>query len=53
MSPGGKPEALRVDVGGRVMLALGMVTLGYLGRRDALKLAHDLIEALRRKSPEA
>ena len=53
ISPGGKPEAFRVEVAGRVMLALGNVTLGYLGRRDAWKLAQELLDALRAKSPEA
>lgn len=46
MTPGGTPETLRVDVGGRVALALPGRTLGYIGRFDALRLAHDLLKTL-------
>jgi hypothetical protein len=44
--PDGTPETLRVDVNGRVGLALPEGTLGYLGRIDARRLAHDLLKAL-------
>jgi hypothetical protein len=45
-TPGGTPETLRVEVGGRVALALPEGTIGYLGRLDARRLAHDLLKAL-------
>jgi hypothetical protein len=35
-----------MDVAGRVALALPGMTVGYLGRADARRLAHDLLEAL-------
>ena len=46
MSPRGTPHTLRVEVGGRVALALPGRTVGYLGRIDARRLAHDLLDAL-------
>jgi hypothetical protein len=35
-----------VDITGRVALALPGMTVGYLGRADARRLAHDLLEVL-------
>lgn len=46
VSPGGSLHTLRVDVGGRVALALPGRTVGYMGRSDARRLAHDLLKAL-------
>lgn len=46
MSPGGTPHTLRVEIGGRMALALPGRTIGYLGRMDARRLAHDILEAL-------
>jgi hypothetical protein len=44
--PDGTPETLRVDVTGRVGFALPEGTIGYLGRLDGRRLAHDLLKAL-------
>lgn len=46
MSPRGTPHTLRVEIGGRVALALPGWTIGYLGRMDARRLAHDILEVL-------
>lgn len=46
MSPGGTPHTLRVEIGARIALALPGRTVGYLGRMDALRLAHDILTAL-------
>jgi hypothetical protein len=46
MSPEGTPQTLRVEVGGRVALALPEGTIGYLGLLDARRLAHDLLDGL-------
>jgi hypothetical protein len=46
MSPRGTPHTLKVEIGGRMALALPGRTVGYLGRMDALRLAHDILRAL-------
>ncbi len=46
MSPEGTPHTLRVEIDGRMALALPGRTIGYLGRLDARRLAHDILKVL-------
>ena len=46
MSPQGTPHTLRVEIGGRMALALPGETIGYLGRMEARRLAHDILKVL-------
>jgi hypothetical protein len=46
VSPRGTPHTLRVEVGNRIALALPGRTVAYIGRLDALRLAHDLLKIL-------
>lgn len=46
VSPRGTLHTLRVDIGRRMALALPGMTIGYLGRIDALRLAHDILKEL-------
>ena len=46
MSPRGTRHTLLVEIGGRMALALPGRTIGYLGRMDARRLAHDILKVL-------